>query len=226
MSITTEPRVPPLVVGDKLTREEFLRRWEAEPRIKHAELLKGIVYVPSPVSIEHGVAEGCVGGWLAVYQAATRGTIMGRNMTSFIMEDMPQPDLYLRVLEDHGGRSWAKGNYLCGIPELLVEICWSSEAYDLHVKLELYQAAQIPEYLAILLYEQEIRWHVLTDGKYQPMPPDTEGIYRSRIFPGLWLDGKALLAGNMQRVLGKLQEWLQSPEHQGFVEQLAKVRKS
>ena len=225
MATVSEPRKPPLVAGDKLTRQEFLRRWEAHPEIKNAELLGGIVYMASPVSVQHGDMDGDVGHWLGAYKVATPGTASGHNTTSFILDDTPQPDINLRILPEYGGRSWVEDKYLCGVPELLAEICRSSAAYDLHVKLDLYQLAKVPEYLAILLFEQEIRWHVLVDGVYQLMPSDPDGIWRSRVFPGLWLDGAALLPGDMSRVLAKLQEGLQSPEHQRFVEQLARARK-
>ena len=221
MSTTVERRIPDLVAGDKLTRAEFLRRWEAHPEIKNAELIGGIVYMPSPVSLERGELDGDVGGWLCGYRAATPGTACGHNATSFILEDTPQPDLHLRIRPEYGGSSWVEGKYLGGVPELLTEICRSSASYDLHVKLDLYQAAKIPEYLAILLFEQEIRWHVLVNGEYQLLPVDPDGLLRSRIFPGLWLDGKALLAGNIQQVLARLQEGLRSPEHDKFVAELA-----
>ena len=87
---------------------------------------------------------------------------------------MPQPDLNLRILPDYGGGSWVEDRYLHGIPELLAEIARSSASYDLHVKLELYQAVKVPEYLVILLFEREIRWHVLVNGRYQLLPPDPD----------------------------------------------------
>jgi Uma2 family endonuclease len=226
MATAVEKEVPPLLAGDKLTRAEFLRRWEAHPEIKKAELIGGMVYMPSPVTVAHGDMEGDVGTWLGTYKAATPGTASGHNTTSFLLEDTPQPDLNLRVLPDHGGRSWVENNYLHGVPELLAEVCRSSAAYDLHVKLDLYQAAQVPEYLAILLYEREIRWHLLTGGAYQLMPPDPDGIWRSRIFPGLWLDGNALLAGDMPQVLAVLQQGLQSAEHGEFVEKLQRGKRA
>ena len=225
MSTAIEQRVPPLVAGDKLTRAEFLRRWEADPEIKKAELIGGIVYMPSPVSTEHGDMELDVGTWLGMYKAGTPGTAGGHNTTSFILEDTPQPDLNLRIRPEYGGSSWVEDKYLGGIPELLTEIRRSSASYDLHVKLDLYQAAKIPEYLAILLFEQEVRGHVLVNGQYQILPPDPDGLLRSRVFPGLWLDGKALLAGNMEQVLARLQEGLRSREHERFVAELA-TRKS
>lgn len=57
MVVGIGPDVPPLASGDKLTREEFLRRWEEYPEIKSAELIGGIVYLPSPVSREHSVMD-------------------------------------------------------------------------------------------------------------------------------------------------------------------------
>ena len=221
MVIATERRVAPLAHGDKLTREEFLRRWEADPDIKKAELMGGLVYMPSPVSVEHGDMESDVGGWLSVYKAGTPGTAAGHNTTSFLLQDTPQPDLNLRVLPEYGGASSVHDRFLEGAPEFLAEICGSSASYDLHVKFDLYQAAGIPEYLAVLLFEQEIRWHVLVNNEYQLLPADPDGVWRSRVFPGLWLDGKALLAGNLQEVLARLQEGLDSAEHKRFVAELA-----
>src|SRR3954467_11172818 len=70
---TVEQEVPPLVRGDFLSRDEFLRRWEAMPEVKRAELIKGVVYMPSPVSPRHGDTENEVGTWLGVYTASTPG---------------------------------------------------------------------------------------------------------------------------------------------------------
>jgi hypothetical protein len=220
MATIVQQRIPPLAAGDKLTRAEFLRRWEANPEIKNAELLGGIVYMASPVSVDHGDMDGDVGGWLSAYRAATPGTACGHNTTCFLLEDTPQPDVNLRIRQEYGGRAWVEGRYLHGVPELLVEVCRSTASYDLHIKLPLYETAGIPEYLAILLYEQEVRWHLLLDGRYQLLPPDPDGLLRSRIFPGLWLDSKALLDGNLQQVLARLQEGLNSPEHERFVADL------
>lgn len=221
MAIVTEQRVPPLRAGDKLTREEFLRRWEAHPKIKLAELIGGTVYMPPPVSVDHGGMDGDVGAWLGMYKAFTPGTASERNTTSFMLDDTPQPDLNLRLLPQCGGGSWVEEKYLHGVPELVAEVCASSVSYDLHQKYDLYQSASIPEYLAVVVFEQEIRWHELVGGRYRSFPPDGDGLYRSRVFPGLWLDGQALLAGDLRRVLERLQDGLDSADHQQFVAQLA-----
>jgi Putative restriction endonuclease len=130
MATAFDKRIPPLAAGDTLTREEFLRRWEAHPEIKNAELIGGMVFMPSPVSAEHGEMESDLGTWLGVYRAATPGTASGHNTTSFILDDTPQPDLNLRLLPEFGGRSRVENRYLQGIPELLAEVCRSSASYD------------------------------------------------------------------------------------------------
>jgi hypothetical protein len=226
LATVIEQRVPPLQAGDKLTRAEFLQRWDAAPGIKKAELLRGIVYMASPLSIKHGECDSDVGCWLKTYSVHTPGTASGHNITSLLLDETPQPDVNLRLLREYGGGSWEGADtYLHGIPELLAEICASSASYDLHVKLDIYQEAKVPEYLAVLLYEREIRWHFLTQGKYELLQPGADGVWRSRVFPGLWLDGAALLAGNMLQVLSKLQEGCNSPEHRTFVEELARRKK-
>lgn len=142
-----------------------------------------------------------------------------------MLDDTPQPDLNLRLRPEYGGSSWVEGRYLHGALEFVAEVCATSASYDLHAKYDLYQSARIPEYLAVVVFEREIRWHVLVDDRYELLAPDADGIWRSRIFPGLWLDGKALLSGNLRQVLDRLQDGLRSPEHGQFVAKLAAQRR-
>lgn len=232
MAIAINERVPPLAAGDHLTRDEFLRRWEADPSIRFAELIGNVVYMTSPVFASHGGVENDVrlvradlGAWLDLFCAFATGTTSQRNLTSFILEDTPQPDMNLRLLPDCGGGTWLQGGYLHGVPEFLAEVSASSASNDLHDKYDLYQSAGVQEYLVVLLFEEEIRWHELVEGRYRVLPPDADGLWRSRVFPGLWLDGRALLAGNLRQVLDRLQDGLRSPEHEQFVAQLAAPRK-
>ena len=63
--------LPPLENGDRLTRAEFERRYEAMPELKKAELIEGVVYMPSPVRCSrHGEPQNWVAGWLFVYKLA------------------------------------------------------------------------------------------------------------------------------------------------------------
>lgn len=221
-----EQRVPVLAPGDNLTRAEFLRIWDMHPEIKHAELIGGIVYMPSPLSVEHGDSESDVGAWLNYYKAHTPGTASGHNSTCLLLDDSPQPDVNLRLLPAYGGKSYLEEDLLAGVPELLAEVCRSSVVYDLHQKKDLYEEAGVPEYVAVVLSDKEIRWHVLKQGKYRLMKPGADGIFRSRVFPGLWLDGQALFAGDMRKVLAVLQDGLGSAEHRAFVKTLEERRAS
>jgi Uma2 family endonuclease len=212
---------PSLTAGDNLSRDEFMRLWKLNTRIKRAELIGGVVYMASPLSAKHGSMDNNVGCWLGTYKAVTPGLTCEQSATTYLLEDVPQPDLNLRILPEYGGKSWIEGEYIAGAPELLAEICLSSTSYDLHQKFDLYEAASVQEYLAVLLHEKEIRWHYLDNGKYQRLSPGADGVWRSRVFPGLWLDGAALLQGDMRRVLERLQEGIASAEHQAFASQFA-----
>jgi Uma2 family endonuclease len=196
------------------------------PHIKRAELIGGVVYLPSPLSWSHGSTENDASTWLGVYKAATPGCAASNNATWLMEEDeAPQPDLSLRILPEYGGQSRREGLYSAGAPEFLAEVCLSSTAYDLHQKLEVYQQNGVLEYLAVLLREREIPWHRLVGTQFEVTPAPADGVYRSAIFPGLWLDAPALLRGDLARVLAVLNQGLGSPEHQAFIEQLAARRK-
>src|SRR5665213_1777585 len=74
--------IPPLESGDRLTRAEFMRRYEAMPEIKKAELIEGVVYVSSPVrQTHHGEPHSNLVGWLIIYRAGTPGVMTGDNST-------------------------------------------------------------------------------------------------------------------------------------------------
>ncbi len=215
--------IPPLENGDKLTRHEFERRYQAMPNLKKAELIEGIVYVASPLRIKsHGEPHSYIMAWLGVYKAATPGVGLADNTTVIIDADNePQPDALLRI--EVGGQSRINQNdYLEGAPELIVEIAASSASYDLHEKLKVYRRNQVQEYLVWRVYDRQFDWFRLNEGEYIKLEPNRDGIICSQVFLGLWLDKAALLAGNLADVLFVLQSGLASQEHQGFVQLLAK----
>src|SRR5205823_179022 len=111
---TVEEKVLPLYPGQRLPREEFLRRWEALPDLKFAELIGGMVYMPSPLSLEHGWMDSRVATWLGVYVAATPGCESASNATWLLMTDAPQPDQALQILPEYGGKSRVQGRYGLG----------------------------------------------------------------------------------------------------------------
>lgn len=214
--------VPELCAGDRLTRAEFERRYAAMPHCQKAELIEGVVYMPSPVTQEdHGGPHFDVIGWLAFYRAATPGVEGGDNSTLRLdLDNEPQPDAFLRILPECGGQSRNSGKYVAGAPELIVEVAASSVSYDLHDKLRAYRRNEVREYVVWRVWDRAIDWFVLREDRYERLASDAEGRYQSQIFPGLWLDPAALLRGDLARVLAVLQQGLASPPHAEFVSRL------
>jgi Uma2 family endonuclease len=217
------PALPPLENGDRLTRREFERRYEAMRRARKAELIEGTVYTPSPIhATTHAQPHSAVMGLLFNYAAATPGTIALDNPTLRLDEDNePQPDAVLMIDPARGGRARInEDDYLEGPPELIVEIASSSVSYDLHQKFNVYRRAGVQEYLVWQVREQELRWWRLDEGAYVPLTADEASVLRSVIFPGLWLAAPLLLGGDMQAVIAVLQQGLQSPEHAQALQRL------
>ncbi len=159
-------------------------------------------------------------GWLTHYAWNTPGCKASGPSTWLILGDAPQPDIHLRILPERGGAHRVAGKFAEGVPELIVEISVSSKSYDLGPKLELYRKAGVPEYMTVLFQEQRVIWRRLEAGDYVEMIPDADGLLRSRVFPGLWLDPAALLADDGPRILEVVQRGLASPEHAAFVQEL------
>ncbi len=221
-----EPRkteIPRLDTGDRLSREEFERRYAATPELKKAELIEGVVYVPSPTRYRrHGKPHQQVNAWLCCYAASTPGVEGGDNTTlrmDFINE--PQPDAFLRIEPEHGGQSrTSDDDYVEGAPELIAEVSASTASYDLHPKLAAYRRNHVLEYVVWRVIDRAIDWFRLEEGEYQRLLEDASGISRSKVFPGLWLDTGALLRGDMKRVLSVLDQGLRTPEHAELVRRL------
>lgn len=217
---TTNGAIPPLESGDHLTRAEFERRYELHPEIKKAELIEGVVYVASPIRAgQHGDPHFDVIGWLAFYRAVTPGVRGSDNATLRLdLENEPQPDALLRLDPTIGGKSFVgEDDYLEGPPELIVEVAASSAAYDMNVKRRVYARNGVQEYIVFQIHERRIAWFVLREHGYAELTPGEDGILRSEIFPGLWLDPAAFWVADMRRVLAVAQAGVASPEHAAFV---------
>jgi Uma2 family endonuclease len=218
--------IPPLENGDRLSRTEFERRYQAMPQIQKAELIEGVVYMASPLRIKsHGEPHGDLITWLGTYKAFTPGIVLGDNPTVRLDPDNePQPDVVLFVPGQQATIS--EDDYIEGAPELIVEVAASSAAIDLHDKKWAYRRNWVQEYLVWRTLEGQLDWFLLNADEYVLQQPDEEGILRSKVFPGLWLAESALLAGELAIVLLVLQQGLNSPEHQAFVQQLTTIRET
>ncbi len=216
--------LPPLNAGDRLSRAEFERRYQAQPELKRAELIEGVVYMPSPVRFgQHGQPHYNLIVWLGTYTAATPGVVGGDNTTVRLdFENEVQPDILLRLQPALGGRSrLTDDDYIEGPPELIVEIAASSASYDLHDKRRVYARSGVQEYIVAQAFEQRLDWFVLREGVYEALAPDDAGLLRSERFPGLWLKAQALWDGDLAAMLAALQQGLSAPEHADWVAQLA-----
>jgi Uma2 family endonuclease len=209
--------------GDVLTRAEFERRYEAMPHLKKAELIEGVVYVPSPVRHRyHGHQHTHLVSWLGYYEAHTPGVEASDNVTVRLdLDNEPQPDALLFLDPACGGHVLldAEG-YIEGAPELVAEVASSSASYDLHTKLRVYRRNGVREYIVWRVLDQELDWFVLRAEQYERLALDAAGLYRSEVFPGLWLNAAALLQGDLATVLAVVQRGLASPEHAAFVMRL------
>jgi Uma2 family endonuclease len=215
---------PPLQAGDHLTRAEFERRYAAMPHVKKAELIEGVVYVPSPVNNDaHGEPHSRVSCWIVTYVAFTPGVNAGADSTVRLdRSNEPQPDVHLRIVEK--GQTRNVEGWIEGPPELIVEVSATSASYDLHSKLAAYRRNGVCEYIVWRTLDGAVDWFVLSDDEYKPLPPDPGGVLRSRVFPGLWLDPAALLRDDMARVLAVAEQGIASPEHAAFVAEMATRR--
>lgn len=214
-------KVLPLENGDRLTRSEFERRYHTMSSVKKAELIEGMVYMPSPLRIEtHGEPHAHIMGWLVLYTAFTPGVGVADNSTVRLDRDNePQPDALLRIKQG-GNSSIGEDGYVEGAPELIVEIAASSASYDLHEKFRVYRRNQVKEYLIWRVYDKAFDWFYLRDEEYVTLQTNDDGVICSQVFPGLWLAKTALLEGNLATVLNILQQGLASFQHKNFVEQL------
>jgi Uma2 family endonuclease len=222
MSTVDRTSAPPLEAGQRLDRCEFHARYVAMPPGTKAELVGGIVIMPSPVGRRHGIDSGLVLTWLNFYHFRTPGTEVMDNAT-VILDDLGevQPDALMRILPSKGGRTCDIGKFVGGAPELIIEIADSSRGIDLGDKLAEYERAGALEYVVFALDPDEVFWHVRQNDRLVRVDAGPDGLYHSRFFPGLWLDPVALFSDDGLALLAALDRGLATVEHAGFLAHLA-----
>ena len=217
--------LPLLCNGDRMKQPEFHKRYAAYPEDVKFELVGGVVYMTSPLRRPHGVCHPELSLALALYKADTPGVELSDNATVILGEESePQPDLALRVLTECGGRSRVnEDDYYTGPHELIAEIAHSSRAIDMNQKRDDYEQAGVLEYLVLCVEERELHWFHFPSRR--TIRPDRQGVARSRVFPGLWIDVPCLLERDSSRLIAAVNRGLASPGHAAFVKRLGKARK-
>jgi Uma2 family endonuclease len=141
------------------------------------------------------------------------------------LDNTTQPDALLFVQPEYGGHvQLGEKGYIEGAPDLVAEVASSSGSFDLGRKLHAYRRNHVREYIVWRVLDQQIDWFVHRDERFERLAPSGDGILRSTVFPGLWLDPAALLRGDVYAVLTVVQQGLSSSEHGEFVARLAQAR--
>ena len=75
----------------------------------------------------------------------------------------------------------------------------------------------------LCIEERRLHWFHFPSG--EEIMPNRQGVRRSQVFPGLWIDEQALLEQNDQRLIEVVQQGLASRAHAAFVRRLETARR-
>lgn len=212
--------------GDNMTQKTFHSLYEQMPDDFKAELLGGTVFVCEPAGFEHGAHDLRLGTLFDTYAGNTTGVSAAANVTIILgPKDEVQPDVCMFVLPYFGGKSveFLKGKenargekktYLKGAPQLVAEVAHNSVSIDLHLKRKRYRRAGVLEYIVLCLEPFKVHWLDLQND--EPLPKDPDGIFRSKVFPGFWLNNDGLLNRDFKAVMSTLTDGLNSDGYSKF----------
>jgi hypothetical protein len=217
--------LPPLVEGQRLDQPTFHARYEAMPPATRAELINGVVFMPDPFGFGHAAAKPPVIVWIDYYREQTPVLEVLANVSTVLgPKSEVQPDVLLLILPEFGGQARIPKEWVWGPPELVAEVAEETRYVDLGPKFEDYERAGVREYVVRALEPDEVYWFVLRNGRFEELPPGPDGIYRSEVFPGLWLDPQALLRCDTRRLRAVVDLGCATPEHAEFVARLEAAR--
>lgn len=226
MSIETLTAAPPqLRDGQRLDQKTFHALYENTPPDFKAELVGGVVYVSPALKVSHGSHHAAVVGWLWLYHVSTLGTQVRDNATT-ILDDSnePQPDAALVIEPESGGQSTIDADdFAIGAPEFVVEVADSSLDLDLKKKRPEYEQAGVREYMVVAIPTNTVHLFTLGEDGYEERAA-ADGVFRSAVFPGLWLNANALLELDSPAVVATLEEGLATAEHHAFVDELQRAK--
>ncbi len=208
--------------GDSLSQPEFHHRYGLMPELFRADLIGGVVFVSSGLHQKHSRHRILLGTPIFLYEGCTPGVEASERATVILSDqDEVHPDLCVRLLPECGGQTrFSDTQDVLGGPELVVDIAASPRALEFHLKLERYRTAGVVEYVVFCLEEWKLHWfNLLLNREIEPEP---DGIFRSRVFPGLWIDGQALLDKQPAKLLEALDHGMASPAYAQFRDRLSR----
>ena len=210
--------------GDQMQWPEFVARCGDDPRTEHYELMGGVVHTHASVRFgQHGFASADLIGALGDYSWRTRGVGWLSPHDVSMTPTPPIADAILIRAECGGRTRTDAAGFLYGPPELVAEVSATEADIESNGKKRLYESFDVPEYVVWRVRDRAVDWFELRDGRYSPLPT-VDGILRSRRLPGLQLDIAALLDGEAQRVVDRIDQGLALPEHAAFVQRLQAAR--
>jgi hypothetical protein len=212
--------------GERLTQREFHRRYQHYPEHVKFELVGGTVYMASPARFDHGDFDGELAFVLRTYKAATPGVRVAGKVTVILgPDDEPQPDQVALIMPEFGGQCTIdRRGYCRGAPEFVSEVAWSERSLEVSEKRDRYERAGVSEYFVFVIETGEVRWHDFDQGR--EIAPGRNGVGRSNVLPGLWIDIPALRDRDTARLTSAVEKGLASPEHARFVRRLRAARRS
>lgn len=216
-----EEDFPLLETGYHLDADEFHRRYKLMPEGVRAELIEGIVYMASPVTVKHSQPHSSLTGLCWFYTAQTPGIVSELSATVKLgPKNEFQPDGLLYYPECFGGTARIKDDYIEGAPEFVFEVSNSTTAMDLHEKFDVYLRAGVREYLVWQVALKRADWFIRRESGFETLSPEQNGVLESVAFPGLWLNVPALLDKDQTKLLQTIQAGTASAEHAEFVKRL------
>lgn len=214
-----------LVNGERMDQPTSHALYLETPPSTRAELINGVVFMPDRFGVEHARTIVPMTAWLAYYAEQVPVLVAMRNVTTILgPKSELQPDLSLVIPPEFGGQTQTDNEWLRGAPEIVGEVADETRYVDLGPKLEDYERAGVREYVVRALEPDAVYWYLMRNGRFEDLPPGPDGIYRSEVFPGLWLDPRALIRGDRRRLREVVELGCATPEHAAYVARLAAIR--
>jgi Uma2 family endonuclease len=185
--MTTYSRVE---IAERMTAEEFMRD---APEDRKAELIDGVLVMPSPASTTHERLQRFLFLLLQSYaEERDLGEALGSRTAVVLAPDQaPEPDI-LFVRKERQGIIQEKG--VMAAPDFVIELLSAGTARnDRGPKFRAYERAGVSELWLIDPYGPEgTQFFQLQEGRYVEVRADKNGILRATAVPGFWIDLKWL----------------------------------